>query len=105
MQESAGNEYQGLSIGSAFAVQLVATQDTVESDNFDDQYDINANYPTVAAPVDTIISAGVIAGAATALEQDGVKAEVPADAVTAGKLTLTVTTEKVTTDSATYQMN
>ena len=45
MRESAGNEYQNKSIGSEFAVQLVATQYTYESDSFDNQYDANATYP------------------------------------------------------------
>ena len=39
MQESAGNEYQGLSIGSDFSVILMATQDNVEKDSFDENYD------------------------------------------------------------------
>ena len=39
MKESAGNDYQGLSIGSEFAVQLMATQLTSEVDSFDNQYD------------------------------------------------------------------
>ena len=42
MQESAGNEYQGLSIGSDFSVQLLATQLTSENDSFDNTYDSNA---------------------------------------------------------------
>ena len=44
MQESAGNEYQDLSIGTDFAIQLLATQMTSESDSFDNQYDANAPY-------------------------------------------------------------
>ena len=44
MQESAGNEYRGLSIGSEFAVVIVATQDTVENDSFDNQYDAGATF-------------------------------------------------------------
>lgn len=39
MQESAGNEYQGLSIGTDFKVVLMATQDNVEKDAFDENYD------------------------------------------------------------------
>jgi len=39
MQEDAGNEYQGLSIGSDFKVVLMATQDNVEKDSFDENYD------------------------------------------------------------------
>ena len=42
MQESAGNEYQDLSIGTDFAIQLLATQMTYEEDSFDDQYDKDA---------------------------------------------------------------
>ena len=45
MQESAGNEYQNKSIGTDFSIQLLAAQDTVEADSFDDQYDANAEYP------------------------------------------------------------
>ena len=41
MQESAGNEYQGLTI-EGISITVYATQDTVESDSFDNQYDANA---------------------------------------------------------------
>ena len=44
MRETAGNEYQGKSIGSDFTVQLLATQLTSESDSFDNQYDANAAF-------------------------------------------------------------
>ena len=57
MQESAGNEYQGLSIGSEFAIQLVATQDTVESDSFGDDYDAGAQYEK-EQNLDALIEAG-----------------------------------------------
>ena len=43
MQESAGNEYQGLSI-DGISITVYATQDTVESDSFNNQYDKNAGY-------------------------------------------------------------
>lgn len=42
MQETAGNEYQKLAIGSEFAVVLNATQLTAEEDSFDKQYDEDA---------------------------------------------------------------
>ena len=48
MQESAGNEYQEKSIGTDFSIQLFATQYTFEKDSFDDQYDADANYITLA---------------------------------------------------------
>lgn len=47
MQESAGNEYQNLAIGSDFSIQLLATQLTSENDSFDDQYDADATYPVI----------------------------------------------------------
>ena len=43
MQEQAGNEYQGLSI-EGIAITVYATQDTVEHDSFDNQYDAAATY-------------------------------------------------------------
>ena len=43
MQESAGNEYQDLSLcDGGFSVQLIATQAAGESDSFGDDYDSNA---------------------------------------------------------------
>ena len=42
MQESAGNEYQDLTVGGGFDIQLFATQYTWENDSFDNQYDANA---------------------------------------------------------------
>ena len=41
MQESAGNEYQRLSI-DGISITVYATQDTVENDSFNNQYDANA---------------------------------------------------------------
>ena len=43
MQESAGNEYQGKSIGADFSIQVLATQLTSESDSFNNQYDALAS--------------------------------------------------------------
>ena len=48
MQESAGNEYQGLSI-EGITITVYATQDTVENDSFDNQYDKNAQYAETIA--------------------------------------------------------
>ncbi len=39
MREDAGNEYQNLSIGTNFSIVLMATQDNVEKDAFDENYD------------------------------------------------------------------
>ena len=48
MQKSAGNDYQGMAI-EGIAITVVATQDTVEFDSFDDQYDKDATYPVVVS--------------------------------------------------------
>ena len=47
MWESAGNEYMNESI-DGIAITVVGTQDTVESDSFDKDYDADAEYPVVA---------------------------------------------------------
>lgn len=48
MKESAGNEYQGLSIDS-IGITVVATQDTVEYDSNNNTYDANANNSVILA--------------------------------------------------------
>lgn len=48
MQESAGNEYQGLSI-EGITITVYVTQDTVENDSFDNQYDKDAQYAETIA--------------------------------------------------------
>ena len=44
MKESAGNEYQNMSI-EGISITVVATQDTVENDSYGNTYDANATYP------------------------------------------------------------
>ena len=46
MQESAGNDYMNESI-DGITITVYATQDTVESDSFNNTYDENATYPVV----------------------------------------------------------
>ena len=48
MQETAGNEYQGLAI-EGIAITVYATQDTVEYDSINNTYDANAAYPVADA--------------------------------------------------------
>lgn len=57
MQETAGNEYQDLAIGSDFAVQLLATQLTSEFDSFDNQYDVDADYVAEVKTADELATA------------------------------------------------
>ena len=56
MKESAGNEYQNLSI-EGIAITVVATQDTVEHDSNDNQYDKNAEYAIPVATADELTAA------------------------------------------------
>ena len=44
MQESAGNEYQGASIGTSFSIEFLATQLANEEDSFGSDYDKDADY-------------------------------------------------------------
>ena len=57
MKESAGNEYQGLSI-DGIGITVIATQDTVEFDSIDDQYDKDALYPVLAPVLNNTDSIG-----------------------------------------------
>ena len=50
MQESAGNEYQNLSVGDGFSVQLLATQLTAEIDSFGPDYDVDSEYDDLYVP-------------------------------------------------------
>ena len=48
MKTTAGNEYQGLTL-EGITITVYATQDTVESDSFNNQYDKDAKYTEVLA--------------------------------------------------------
>ena len=48
MQTTAGNDYQDLTL-DGITITVYATQDTVENDSFDNQYDKNAGYPVASA--------------------------------------------------------
>ena len=52
MQTTAGNDYQGLEL-SGITITVYATQDTVENDSFNNQYDKDATYLTYPAGVTT----------------------------------------------------
>ena len=65
MQESAGNEYQGLTL-EGITITVYATQDTVEYDSIDNQYDKDAQYTETIAEGKAFtgketISTGIIA--------------------------------------------
>ncbi|MDY5755132.1 MAG: hypothetical protein SPK05_07775, partial [Eubacteriales bacterium] len=81
MSESAGNEYQGLSI-EGIAITVVATQDTVEHDSNNNTYDKNAEYPVIDAnELKTALAAGGVVAINNDITADATKTEV-ADRIT-----------------------
>ena len=62
MREEAGNDYQGLDLGSEFDIKIFATQMTYEKDSFDEMYDeaaalVNSD-GSASVTVETAPSAG-----------------------------------------------
>ena len=53
MQTTAGNDYQGLTL-DGISITVVATQDTVENDSFNNQYDKDAEYPILVTSGDQL---------------------------------------------------
>ncbi len=104
MREEAGNEYQEKELCSGgFAIKLLATQGVGEFDSFDDQYDVDAEWPysAIRYSVPTSISDKLDPTTGMLTEdvsigdpEDTVSAEIPADiklADGADKLILNVT--------------
>ena len=56
MQTTAGNDYQGLTL-DGISITVVATQDTVENDSFNNQYDKDAEYPVLVTSGDQLQAA------------------------------------------------
>ena len=56
MKEISGNEYQGLSI-DGIGITVVAKQDTVEYDSFNNRYDANSEYAVYATDADSLQAA------------------------------------------------
>ena len=81
MKEEAGNNYQSGQVD--FDLTVLATQDTVESDSFNNQYDANAKYPLLEAKI-----------VETAFGDYSAQVKVPAGAP-GGDYTLDIPTDKV----------
>ena len=93
MQQTAGNEYQNISIGSDFSVVLVATQLAAEEDSFGPDYDFDAEYPVIyldSAPHD--------GDTATELRANNVAVIVP-ETADEGKYTLEASETTTAVDS------
>lgn len=67
MQESAGNEYQGMDLGGTFDIVVRATQLTSEDDSFGNDYDEAATYPATTGEE---LKAAIEEGSNIVLEAD-----------------------------------
>ncbi|MBR5279859.1 MAG: SipW-dependent-type signal peptide-containing protein [Clostridia bacterium] len=70
MQESAGNEYQGLTLGRSFDIKILATQTSDEVDVFGDDYDDSASFPVLIDSAASLKEAMLVRGANIVLESD-----------------------------------
>ena len=127
MQKSAGNEYQGKYIDN-IAITVVATQDTVEYDSYNNTYDADAQYPypvstdaELAEAITTVGSGSVIAltSGTFSLPETGINkgvtiagngadnttVQVPATPSGANKTGLVVDKENVTISNVTISGN
>ena len=79
MQEDAGNEYQGKSI-DGIGITVYATQNTVEFDSIDNQYDKDALYPVLAPVLNNTDSIGFAStpDTETKIENDKAVSKIPA---------------------------
>ena len=108
MPEDAGNEYQNLSLcDGGFSINLIATQETGESDSFGDDYDIGADWgeDTVNFAASSAISAsdltyGALTSKVVLGTSDGISATIPAGVKVAdGATNLALSVKAVETDS------
>ena len=108
MQESAGNEYQGLSI-DGIGITVVATQDNIEADSFGTDYDATAVYPAAPSIVKAVASGKVADSTAETIVTDtasAVQATIPANTLAANdNVVLTVERKAMTADSVTYDID
>ena len=94
MSDEAGNEYQNKTVGGSFALQLLATQLTSESDDLGNDYDKDATYPKVDIGS---TKKEENTGASVATPDEGVQVDIPAGAP-AGDYSLEVSEQKSETD-------
>ena len=71
MQTTAGNDYQGMAV-EGIAIKVYATQDTVESDSFDNQYDKDAKYTEVIAAGKTFTGKATLSTGITATDPNAI---------------------------------
>ena len=98
MREDAGNEYQGLSIGDSFTVQLMATQLASEQDAFDNKYDEQAPMPSIdqSASADVTLDASGNVASEVTIAGEAASATVPAGVKAAeGTTSMTLTVSEI----------
>ena len=113
MQETAGNEYQNLSIGKGFGITVYATQFDYENDSFDSSYDDKAEWPDIpsvgnSASADVTTDANGVVTTETIISGNGMSAVVPAGVqLTSGtnKLTLSVANKDKSDANVTIEEN
>ena len=112
MDELAGNEYQGKSIGDGFVFKLLATQLAKEPDSFGPDYDENAAFPvlkpgSITADISSKVQGSVLTEAVTMVSEDGaIAATVPAGTKVSGNsLILSVSELSATGSNITLQEN
>ena len=71
MDAAAGNEYQGKEL-TGITITVYATQDTVESDSFNNQYDKDAKYTEVIAAGKTFTGKATLSTGITATEPNAI---------------------------------
>jgi len=88
MQETAGNVYQGESVGDGFMLDLIATQYGYEGDSFGDDYDNGATFPNtvpsggiaVSAPFTSTNGTTTDTDVSLSTDDNSVSASIPAGA-------------------------
>ena len=93
MKEDAGNEYQGKSI-EGIAITVAATQYTYENDSINNQYDVNAPFPVVAAALVNTTGETVVKA-----QDNSIKLTAPAGSLSASVKKLSVTVDEVASPS------
>lgn len=92
-----------------FGIDVVATQNTVESDSFDEQYDANATYPTLGSVINQtkeVSLEGLTIYSTTTTDDSGaIIGETKITETNGGKLEKTIKTTAASSDSTTYDIS
>ena len=87
MQESAGNEFQGMDLLGTFDICILATQLDFEADSVDKNYDVDSPYPVTSLEGNITATENIDATGLTLRTADGTTIDLSGNAITAGSLT------------------